>query len=355
MIPHFNTDKFTKNVIEYYKKHQRVLPWRVNPKPYPVWISEIMSQQTRLDTVINYFNEFITLFPTIEDLAEAETEEVLKIWEGLGYYSRAKNLHKTAQIIVKDYNGIFPQDKKTLLSLPGIGPYTARAILSFVFNKPEPAIDGNFIRIATRIMAYGEPPRTAKGLRFQEDFWSQVISKEHPGDFNQGIMDIGATICRPNGEPFCSKCPLSFSCLAFQNGNPLDYPLKAKKNPRKVIEKTILLFELEDYFLFRQRPEEGLLSGLWEFPHLKGNLAKEEVLEYLQRENIHSLRIQEGPEYRHIFSHREWVMTSFKIQLDPFAVREIPENTEWLKLEELDSYTIPTAFKVFLNWIEENA
>lgn len=352
---HFDKHDFTIKVIKHYSKNKRKLPWRDDPQPYKIWVSEIMAQQTRIETVIDYFNRFMKSYPTIDELANTPLDSVLKSWEGLGYYSRAKNLHKAAKIIVEEYGGIFPNDKKTLLSLPGIGPYTAAAILSIAFNQCEPAIDGNFIRIAARIMKYDEPPRNAKGLKFQQEFWGSLICIEAPGDFNQGIMDIGSRICRPNGEPLCSSCPLSFTCLSYQEGNPLDYPIKIKKKPRKTIDKTILLLKLEDKFLFRKRPEDGLLSGLWEFPHLKGNLTEKKVLDFLNSKGYRGIKIEKGPNYNHIFSHREWHMTSYLINLDPFVVMETPKNMKWLNLKELENYTIPTAFKPFLEMIKDEA
>ena len=352
---HFNKDKFTIKVIKHYDNNKRKLPWRDDPQPYKIWVSEIMAQQTRIETVIDYFNRFMKSYPTIKDLANAPLDSVLKSWEGLGYYSRAKNLHKTANIIVEEYGGIFPDDKKTLLALPGIGPYTAGAILSIAFNQCEPAIDGNFIRVAARIMKYNGLPRNAKGLKFQQEFWQSLICIENPGDFNQGIMDIGSSICRPNGEPLCSICPLSFACLSYKEGDPLDYPIKVRKKSRKIINKTILLLKLEDKFLFRKRPEDGLLSGLWEFPHLKGNLTEKEILEFLHSKSYRGIRIENGPSYNHIFSHREWHMTSYLINLDPFVVMETPKNTKWLNLKDLETYTIPTAFKPFLEMIKDES
>lgn len=341
-------NEFNKKLLHYYRNHRRILPWRENPTPYFVWISEIMLQQTRVEAVKDYFSRFITSFPTVKNLAEASEEEVLKHWEGLGYYSRARNLHKAAKILLEKYDGYFPGTKTELLTLPGIGPYTASAIASIVFGEKEAAVDGNFLRVGARLLSYEHSVKKNPGKRELEHFWNELIPSQAPGEFNQAIMDLGATICLPNGIPLCQDCPVNHFCSAYRTKRVEDFPVKDIKKPRRIEKKTLFLLREGDFFAMEQRNNKGLLAGLWQFPMVDGHLANEEVARWLNSHELFALRIEAGPVHRHIFSHVEWHMISYRIVLEPWFVMEQTEDgLQWKREEELAMLTLPTAFKPF--------
>ncbi len=354
MIENFTKkEELASEVLSHYDKHARSLPWRDDPTPYRVWVSEIMLQQTRVDTVIDYFNRFMSVFPTIEDLAEAKEEALLKQWEGLGYYSRARNLQKAAKTIVNEWGGCLPREKSDLLTLSGIGDYTAGAIASIAYGKDEVAVDGNFIRVASRLLAYDGDVWNAAGKRFIKDFWQSVLPKNKASSFNQGVMDIGATICLPNGEPKCDECPISSCCQAFVQGNQLDYPIKKAKKQRKIEKKTVLLLYMNNWVMIRKRPNNGLLAGLLEFPMIDGEASKKEVTIWLREHGYEAKSIQNGKKAKHIFSHIEWHMTSWEIEVDATCVMEQDENEErWVDCDLISEITLPTAFKVFRKRVE---
>lgn len=344
-------DGLAKKALSYYYAHRRFLPWRENPTPYHVWISEIMLQQTRVDTVIPYFNRFIENFPTITDLANAPEEKLLKLWEGLGYYSRARNLQKAAKVLLENYDASLPPDKSELIKLPGIGSYTAGAIASIAFGKSETAVDGNLIRIGSRLMAYRDSVSNAQGKKVMENFWLNLLPKKHAGDFNQAMMDLGATICLPNSEPLCLLCPIREYCSAFELGNPTDFPKKEIKKPRRIEEKTVFLLRFEEKILLQKREDGGLLGGLLQFPMAEEHLGEDDALSYLQKRGLVPIRIQAGVQAKHIFSHIEWRMISWEVVLDPFVVMENPkndfDNSIWVEQTQLDEITLPTAFRKF--------
>lgn len=339
--------EFSKKLLLFYDEHARELPFRISPKPYYTWISEIMLQQTRMDTVIPYFNRFIAGIPDIQALAQVDDDVLMKLWEGLGYYSRARNLKKAAQVIVERYQGEMPNSYEELLTLPGIGPYTAGAIASIAFNQPVPAVDGNVIRVFSRLKAYGEPVMNAKGKRFIHAAVEEVIPPERPGDFNQAIMELGATICLPNGAPLCEDCPVADHCLAYQGGNPLDYPIMPQKKERRIEDQTVLLITNDRQFLVEQRPKQGLLAGLLQFPMKAGHLEEEAVQAWLEDLGYSEAEVNPGKSAKHIFSHVEWHMKSFEVTINSSRVRELAPNLRWLEAEDLDKITLPTAFKKF--------
>ncbi len=354
MIKNFTSkEELAEKVLIYYEKNARSLPWRDKPSPYRVWVSEIMLQQTRVDTVIDYFNRFMKVFPTVKDLAEADEDTLLKQWEGLGYYSRVRNLQKAAKTILNEWGGSLPEDKKDLLSLAGIGDYTAGAISSIAYGKDEIAVDGNFIRVACRLLAYDGNVWNAAGKRLISDFWRMLLPKNQASSFNQGIMDIGATICLPNGEPHCEKCPISSYCLSFHQGNSLDYPVKKVKKKRRIEEKTILLLYLDNQVMIRKRSNKGLLAGLMEFPLIDGKVSKDKVISWLEERGYETVSIRKGEEAKHIFSHIEWHMSSWEIEANPICVMEDTQNTEqWVGCERISEITLPRAFKVFRKRVE---
>lgn len=354
LIRPIDKHQFSDRILKYYAAHRRHLPWRDDPQPYYVWLSEIMLQQTRVETVIDYFRRFIDAFPTVEALAEAGEQQLLKQWEGLGYYSRVRNLQKAARIIVQQYQSRLPMTKAELLTLPGIGPYTAGAIASIAYQQPEVAIDGNLIRVASRLLSFKKVVNTAKTKADIEQFWQELLPIQAAGDFNQAIMDIGATICLPNGQPLCQKCPLTSWCSAYQNGNPMDYPLKPPKKTRRLEQKTVFLLFSGQEIALEKRSRNGVLAGMWQFPMVEGRLGQEQVTAWLQQHNLSYSQLRTGPTAKHIFSHLEWEMISWQVKLDEWRVCESSSSEfEWIKATGVDEIALPTAFRRFRTYIRE--
>ncbi len=313
------------------------------------------------EQVLGYYaknarSRFMMAFPTVEDLAEADEDILLKQWEGLGYYSRARNLQKAAKTIVEKWNGRLPEEKKDLLTLAGIGDYTAGAIASIAYGKDEVAVDGNFIRVACRLLAYDGNVWNTAGKRLISKFWQIVLPQNQASAFNQGIMDIGATICLPNGEPKCKECPISSLCRSHQQNNPLDYPVKKIKKQRKIEKKTVLLLYKHKQVMIRKRPQKGLLAGLLEFPMIDGEASQAEVLLWLENRGYQLLNIKKGEKAKHIFSHIEWHMSSWEIELDCISVMERAEDMErWVECKLISEITLPTAFKIFRKKVKQKS
>ena len=326
-----NSDKITETaylqrivpaLMEWYPNHKRDLPWRVHPLPYYVWISEVMLQQTRVETVIPYYLRFLKKLPSVGDLAGCPPEELMKLWEGIGYYSRARNLQKAAKVVMEVYGGSMPGTKEELLKLPGIGSYTASAISSIAYGRCEAAVDGNVLRVSTRLLedsACIDEPRVKKRW---EEIWTAVMRQyqeshpeevSFPGTFNQAMMEIGATVCVPGGTPVCSRCPLSAFCLAHLHGGELLYPVRKTRRPRRVEKRTVLLLTDGGRIALRKRNGKGLLAGMWELPNEEGMLTQEEALSYAERFGLSPLRIRPLPHARHIFTHIEWEMTGWQV------------------------------------------
>lgn len=326
---------FQRDLLNWYDQHRRSLPWREAPTPYHVWISEIMLQQTRVETVIDYFHRFTKRFPDVRALAAADVEEVTKLWEGLGYYSRARNIHRAAQLLHEQHQDALPDTYEALQKLPGIGEYTAGAIASIAFNEATPAVDGNLIRVATRLTADDGNITDADGKRRIRAFWQTLISTSRPGDFNQALMDIGATRCLPNGEPLCPDCPLQPHCSGHATGEPTRFPKKAVKRPRRIEEKTVLLITVNGRFAAHQRPDTGLLAGLWQFPMLEGKRKIAEIRTLFQDSHLPVLQIRRLKTAKFLFTHIEWRMLGYHIRLGDFnetvmmqtVGNGVPENT----------------------------
>ncbi|MDU6265080.1 MAG: A/G-specific adenine glycosylase [Anaerocolumna aminovalerica] len=355
-------------LLDWYDLNRRFLPWREEPRPYYVWISEIMLQQTRVEAVKVYFERFISTLPSIKDLADCEEEKLLKLWEGLGYYNRVRNLQKTAKIIVEEYNGQMPADYDKLLQLPGIGPYTAGAIASISFQIPEPAVDGNVLRVMKRVAGSFDDITKAPVKKQMENDLREIIPRDRPGDFNQSIMDLGATVCIPNGKPLCDKCPIIHLCNGFQKGIQMLIPVKPEKKPRKIEDRTILLMEFDNRYAIRKRGSKGLLARLWELPGLDGKLSVMAVEEILLREGYRNFTIQPLGEGKHIFSHIEWHMVGYHIKFmevpdedilcNPDYVAEYngyeTVNTDciWVSKERINKeFTLPSAFEIYKRFI----
>lgn len=309
-------EKIVNELLPWYDKSKRTLPWRDKKNPYYTWISEIMLQQTRVEAVKAYFLRFIEKLPDIESLASCPEDELLKLWEGLGYYNRVRNMQKAALILVRDFKAKLPKDYRALLKLPGIGSYTAGAIASIGYGQPYPAVDGNVLRVWSRLFASFEDIGKDKTKKRIEKEVARYIPKERAGDFNQALMELGAVVCLPNTLPKCSLCPLSFACIAHREGLTDKLPVKEKKIKRRIEKKTVLVIKNENSFSLRKRPKRGLLAGLYEFPTLEGCLSEKEVVLWLKEQGIESIRIKKLEPSRHIFSHVEWEMSAYHIWID---------------------------------------
>lgn len=344
----------SKPLLAWYDKNRRILPWRENPTPYNVWVSEIMLQQTRVEAVKPYFKRFMEELPDIHALAHAPEEKLLKLWEGLGYYNRVRNLQKAALCVEEEYGGVMPGDYGELLKLKGIGSYTAGAISSIAFRQPHPAVDGNVLRVVSRLRMDGEDigaPATKK--KVEQDL-RQIMPVERPGDFNQAMMEIGAVVCLPNGMPRCGECPLQELCLAHKLGCETEYPVKAAKQQRKIEEKTILVIQDENRTAIRKRAPKGLLAGMYEFPSMEGHATAREVEAYLKEKGLSALRILKLQDSRHIFSHKEWHMTGFMVRVDELAVMDEKKPGDWLFVEPAETeekYPIPSAFAAYTAYL----
>ncbi len=302
-------------LLDWFAENARKLPWRDDPKPYYVWISEIMLQQTRVEAVRGYFRRFIAELPDIKALAEADDERLLKLWEGLGYYSRVKNLKKAAAAVMEKYDGQLPSAPEELRKLPGIGSYTAGAVASIAFGKKAAAVDGNVLRVMMRL--WGSRIDISKDAVKKQvgSCLESVMPKQYAGAFNQALMELGAIVCLPNGRPLCGECPVREICSANREGLQEELPVKPAKKPRKIEEKTILVLETDEGILVRKRAEKGLLAGLWEYPHFEGKQSEEYVRSRLGAAGLTAACIRALGEAKHIFSHIEWRMTGYYIRL----------------------------------------
>lgn len=347
----YDYSKTVEPLVTWYKDNARILAWRENPQPYFVWISEIMLQQTRVEAVKTYFDRFTTALPTIEDLALAKEEDLLKLWEGLGYYNRVRNLQKAAKQVMEHFNGILPDDYETLMTLAGIGSYTAGAIASIAYCKKAPAVDGNVLRVMKRIAgSFDDITKLSVKKALEKDILS-ILPEHNPGDYNQALMELGATVCLPNGKPLCDKCPILSLCNAKKEHTELLIPVKPPKKARKMEEKTILLFEYHQRFALQKRPAKGLLAGLFGLPSLEKKLSRNELELKLQHLGFEQFTVTALGDAKHIFSHVEWHMTGYWIALknNPKLQEKGFENLTWASKKEMEStYAIPSAFSYYL-------
>lgn len=337
-------------LLLWYDKNARVLPWREQPDPYRVWLSEIMLQQTRVEAVKDYYERFLQQLPTVQDLAEADEDLLLKLWQGLGYYNRARNLQKAAKVICDTYGGKFPTSYEQWLELPGIGAYTAGAVASIALGQRVPAVDGNVYRIYTRLHADATSINTPA---LQRKVRQEVLDilPEQAGTFNQALMDLGAMICVPNGRPHCEECPISAFCKARAQGNMQDYPVKPAKKQRKKEQKTVFVIDVQGKYLIRKRPEKGLLAGTWEFPSQEGMVSLEELQE-LAREWKLEGDIRLLGSAKHIFSHVEWHMLGYAISL-----AQVPDELQdwgiFCDKDQLErKYSIPSAYAYYMDQVQ---
>lgn len=338
------------HIVSWYRVHKRDLPWRHQPDAYHVWVSEIMLQQTRVEAVKDYYRRFLEELPTVKDLAEADEDKLLKLWEGLGYYNRVRNMKKAAQQIMVDYEGIFPDCYEDILELKGIGNYTAGAISAFAYGIPKPAVDGNVLRVITRLTANEEDIMKQKVRTHIEKILEDVIPKDAASDFNQGLIELGAIVCVPNGEPKCTECPVAHLCEARKRDLIDTIPVKSKAKARKIEERTVLLFKDNDKLAIRKRPARGLLAGLYEFPNLLGKLDTKEVTAYCKEIGLMPVRIKKLDTAKHIFSHIEWHMTGYEVIVDELE-KTNEEHFLFIHPNEIEkTYSIPSAFEVYTRY-----
>ncbi|MBE5874716.1 MAG: DNA/RNA nuclease SfsA [Lachnospiraceae bacterium] len=344
-----------KPLLKWYDSNKRVLPWREEPTPYRVWVSEIMLQQTRVEAVKPYFERFMKSLPDICSLAYAKEEELLKLWEGLGYYNRVRNLQKAAIQIMEEYGGSMPAEYEKLLSLKGIGSYTAGAVSSIAFNRVQPAVDGNVLRVIARLRKDDRSISEAKVKASVEQDVRAVMPKDRPGDFNQAMMELGACICIPNGAPHCEACPLAELCMAHQHGTELQYPRKDKAKARRAEEKTVLVIRDGEKAAIRKRPKNGLLAGMYEFPWVEGHLSAKEVTTYLAEKGLKIIRVTPLEDAKHVFTHKEWHMKGYMVRVDELEPNNPKDDSrDWLYMEPdrvEESYPIPSAFAAYTKYL----
>ncbi len=336
-------EKLPAALLPWYRENARDLPWRRDREPYHIWISEIMLQQTRTKAVLEYYSRFLAELPRIQDLACASEDQLFKLWEGLGYYTRAKNLQKTARLICENYNGHFPDDYAVIRTLPGIGPYTAGAIASICFDLPTPAVDGNVLRVTARITNDFRPIDLPMVKSSVSESLAAVYPKNACGDFTQALMELGATVCTPR-SPKCALCPASVFCQANAAGTATMLPIRSPKPKKRVEEKTVFLFSFEKKLALNRRTEPGLLSGLWQFPNVPGLLDAQTALETAVSFGLHPRELVKELHRNHIFTHIRWEMTCYEILCDA-----APEDFIWATVSEIRTrYALPTAFRQFL-------
>ena len=330
-------------ILAWYDANKRALPWREDREPYHIWVSEIMLQQTRVEAVKGYYSRFIAALPTIDALANADDELLHKLWEGLGYYSRVRNMKKAAISIIQNHGGVFPMEYTDVLALPGVGPYTAGAICSIAYNLPTPAVDGNVLRVMTRLandVSSIDDPVTKKRI-------NALLRENYPdraGDFTQGLMELGATVCGPNTAPDCENCPCNHFCLGYKAGTAASLPIRAPKKQRRIEKKTVLILSCDGTWALCKRPDTGLLASMWQFPELPGWLEVDEVMTEMERNGVVITDIERQVERKHIFTHIEWYMRGYYMN-----VRNKAPQFCWLEKEIIiRDAALPTAFRLFL-------
>ncbi len=333
-------------LLEWFAENARDLPWRHDPTAYQVWISEIMLQQTRVAAVLEYYRRFLEAAPDVSALSELPEDQLMKLWQGLGYYSRARNLQKAARILVEEWGGVFPNTYTGIRSLPGVGDYTASAIASIAFRLPEPVVDGNVLRVTARVTG-DEGDIAAPAVRRQvRAALAQVIPTAMPGTFNQALMELGATVCLPNGAPLCGSCPVAGFCRALREGRVQQLPVKSPKKARRVEERTVFLIFRGERVALRRRPERGLLAGLWEYPN-----ELTDGTDWPACWALASKSTRQAGTGKHVFSHIEWRMTALALEA---SGPELPAGWVWADRDALQNvYALPSAFRSFAHIVEE--
>lgn len=345
-------EQIVKPLLSWYDGHARILPWRENNSPYRVWVSEIMLQQTRVEAVKPFFERFLKALPDVQALADCPEDELLKLWEGLGYYNRVRNMQKAAKVVVEEYGGEFPADYDQLLALPGIGHYTAGAIGSIAFGIRMPAVDGNVLRVLSRVKASHEDILKQSVKTAMEQEVQKIIPEDRAGDFNQALIEIGAIVCVPNGKAKCGECPLAFCCKAKEQNIVDELPKKKAKKERRQEQRTVLVLREGDRVAIRKRPPKGLLASLYELPNLEGHLSEDEVLEKIRNWGLSPIRILPLAGAKHIFSHVEWQMTGYAVSLE--ETENMDQNGLFFieAKETEEKYPIPAAFAAYARYMD---
>ena len=340
-------EKITKELLKWYQENKRDLPWRHTKNPYFIWISEIMLQQTRVETVKEYYTRFIKKLPTLKDLAEIEEDNLLKLWEGLGYYSRVRNMQKAAKKIVEMGKDNLPSTKEELVALPGIGDYTAGAILSIAFDKPAIAIDGNVYRVLGRYYKIEDSISKPKTYRVYENIVKQILPSKNTGDFTQSFMDLGSIICTPK-SPKCLHCPLRKECLCYRSNTQELYPKKDKAKEQIVEERIVFLYVYKEKVAIQKRENKGLLASMYEFPNTLELKNQIDIENDLLEKKIPYVSVLEIGTSKYIFSHKIWYMTGFLVELEKPL-----KNFLWITKKELQKkYSIPSAFSYFSDFYQ---
>lgn len=341
----------TDRLLDWYDRRSRTLPWRGDPDPYRVWVSEIMLQQTRVETVIPYFERFTAALPDVASLAAVPEDRLLKLWEGLGYYSRARNLQKAARLIMERHGGRLPADPGELAKLPGIGEYTAGAVASIAFGIPVPAVDGNVLRVTARLTADTSDAGETAFRRSVTMRLRPLIPADRPGDFTQALMELGALVCLPGRAARCAECPLARDCRAYREGRPEAYPVRVRLPARRIEPRTAIVLCSPAGILVRRRPATGLLAGLWEFPHVGGTLDESDARAAAAGWGARPDAAVRLPERTHVFTHLEWRLTGYRFMSPAF---DPPEGWRWVPPEGLrGEYAIPAAFAPWFGVLSE--
>lgn len=336
-------EKIPELLLPWFYAHHRELPWRRDAEPYHVWLSEVMLQQTRVEAVKHYYERFLQKLPTVQALAQAEENELLKLWEGLGYYSRVRNLQKAAKQIQSEHGGSFPTEYEEIRALCGIGDYTAGAICSICYDQPTPAVDGNVLRVISRYLMCDRPINEEKTKKEVAQLLRPIYPEGHCGDFTQALMELGATVCVPNGAPLCESCPLREYCRARKAQKQLSYPVKAAKKPRRQEERTVFILHRGDLLALCKRPQKGLLAGLWQLPDVVGSLSWQEALKQASAWGVQPTDIVKTVSKTHIFTHVQWNMTGV------FLRCAAEGEFLWFSAEQLrEEIGLPTAYRQFL-------
>ncbi|MDE6760545.1 MAG: A/G-specific adenine glycosylase [Lachnospiraceae bacterium] len=340
----FNWITIKKPLLEWYKKNHRDLKWRNTKEPYHIWISEIMLQQTRVEAVKGYYERFLREVPNIKALSVIEEEKLLKLWEGLGYYNRARNLKKAAVQIMELYDGSFPTKYKEVVGLPGIGEYTAGAICSICFGLPTPAVDGNVLRVMVRLSDCYANIDDLKTKRMARQNLLNLYYEGNCDMLTQAFMELGAMVCIPNGVPKCQECPLKETCLAYSRDTWNKLPVRKEKKKRKIEEKTVFILHDGNQYGIRKRGSKGLLADMWEFYHVDTRLDARQAVDYISEHGFEPVLLEKEIPYTHIFTHVEWRMTAYYIEC-----RKKKEELLWVDKDAFETmYALPSAYKVFL-------
>ena len=334
-------------LLPWYRENKRQLPWRADREPYHVWLSEIMLQQTRVEAVKGYYARFLGALPTIEALANCDDDKLHKLWEGLGYYSRVRNLKKAAQVIMAEHGGVFPRDYAAVRALPGIGDYTAGAVCSICFDRPTPAVDGNVLRLLARLRDDAAPIDTPAVKKQVTALLAEIYPAE-AGEFTQALMELGATLCGPNKKPDCANCPCRELCRGYAHGTAEALPVKSPKKGRKEEDRMVFILRCGSEYALEKRPDRGLLAGLWQFPNMEGKLDAARAVESLESRDIRVREVRRVVEKKHIFTHIQWNMTGIYLEIS-----EKHPDFQWFTEEQIETQSaLPTAFRQF--WEERN-